>query len=189
MRNLLKFSIIAALVTASLLLVSCGDDVKQIDKTNNSSKEQTQTPAAQNNYSSGGYVFEYSGVSVEMDAPASAIVEKLGDGYQYFESASCAFDGIDKTYIYPHFELMTYPDNGVDRVQALYIKDDLAATKEGLCIGSTLEDMQRLYGTSGEQSGNEYTFEKGGMLLKIQITDEKVSYITYASKVLGEVSN
>jgi len=185
MKKTLMITTIALLVL-SALFSSCGEgeDVKVIGSTVSQSGSTTPDKTS---YSSGGFVFEFNGASVEMDALADPLIKQMGDNYEYFESASCAFDGKDKSYIYPHFELLTYPSKDGDRVQAIYLKDDLVTTKEGLYIGSPLADMQRLYG-EGTRSGNEYTFEKGGMELKIQVTDDKVSYITYASMVLGTVT-
>ena len=179
--------VVLSVIFVCMILASCADDTVEIIGDTTVTAPNTDS-GSDPSVSDSGFVFEYNGAVVEMDAPAQGAIEKLGDGYQYFESASCAFEGIDKTYIYPHFELLTYPSKDGDKVQALYIKDDLVATKEGLKIGSSIEDMERLYGTSYTVTGSEYTFTKGGMELKIQIKDEVVSYITYASKVLGQVN-
>lgn len=185
-KNITFILLTAFALSFAMLLTSCsgGNDIKQIGPTQGPAVSSTPDQSA---YSSGGFVFEYNGAQVEMDALADPLIKQMGDDYEYFESASCAFEGKDKSYIYKHFELLTYPSAEGDRVQAIYIKDDLVSTKEGLSIGSSIEDMQRLYG-EGSRNGSEYTFEKGGMKLKIQVTDDKVSYITYASKILGTVT-
>ena len=41
----------------------------------------------------------------------------------YFEAPSCAFDGIDKTYTYAGFELLTYPKDDKDYVSSVVLKD------------------------------------------------------------------
>ena len=133
-----------------------------------------------------GYLFETGELTVAADAKMAPILEKLGEPLQYFEAASCAFNGLDKNYIYAHFEIDTYPAADGDRVMAVYLMDDLVSTKEGLRIGDTKEEMERLYGTDYTLNGTEYIYEKGGMSLKVQIKKDAVSYITYASEVLGK---
>lgn len=133
-----------------------------------------------------GYVFETGDLTVAADALMAPILEKLGEPLQYFEAASCAFNGLDKNYIYAHFEIDTYPAADGDRVMAVYLQDDLIVTKEGLRIGDSKEEMERLYGTGYTVNGNECIYEKGGMSLKILVENGAVSYITFASQVLGK---
>ena len=45
-----------------------------------------------------GYTFTSGSAKIEMNADASAVVEELGEANDYFESESCAFEGLDKVY-------------------------------------------------------------------------------------------
>ena len=49
-----------------------------------------------------------------MGADASKVVDELGEADDYFESESCAFEGLDKVYTYPGFKLNTYPVDDKD---------------------------------------------------------------------------
>ena len=69
-----------------------------------------------------------------MNEDASAVVEELGEADDYFESESCAFEGLDKVYTYPGFTLNTYPVDDKDYVLSVVFRDDTVSTDEGISI-------------------------------------------------------
>lgn len=193
------------LMAVSLLTLSgCGSngnerviegDVQTIESDGTQSGETNgQTAAVQNEETSvvgsaKGYVFTYNGVSVEMDVEASAIIEKLGEPVSYFEAASCAFEGLDKMYTYNGFELDTYPAGDKDCVSALILKDDSVSTAEGICIGDSLEKLQEIYGSEGEEDGGMVVYAKDGMKLCFIMQGQAIAAIEYRSTVLEENGN
>lgn len=205
-----SISVIIMAASLAMALTACGaasDDVKRIEKDSVSAADtvsgetKDSEPVTENSQpkedtassaSVEGYVYHAEtnagSIDVSVDMPMDTVLAALGDSDSYFEAKSCAFDGLDKMYTYGHFEIDTYPGETGDMVSAVYLTDDLTGTPEGLYIGSSKEDMEKLYGTDYEVNGNEYTYKSGDMSLKIQITNDKVSYITYASKVLGTVA-
>ncbi len=170
-------AMLAVLLLGVLFLSACGNDVKIIDKT-------TAVPDS----GTDGFVFVTEGkngkLEIRADARMAPILEALGEPLQYFEAASCAFNGLDKMYTYAHYEIDTYPQADGDRVSSIFFRDDLVKTPEGLSIGSTKETMEKLYGTGYSVKGSEYSYEKNGMFLKIIVKDGTVTSITYASRVL-----
>ena len=208
LRLLRDYAVLCAAVTLLMAFVAgCGpsaDEVKRIDKetavTETSAADagaDTDASAAVNTaeqsvISGSGYIYHAEGANGDMDVsvdmPMSDVLDVLGESESYFEAKSCAFDGLDKMYTYEHYEIDTYPAEDGDRVSAVFLTDDLTGTAEGLYIGSSKDDMENIYGTDYEVSGSEYTYKSGDMSLKIQISNGKVSYITYASKVLGTVA-
>ena len=171
--------ILAALLLGILVLSACGSDVVIIDKT-------TAVPDS----GTDGFVFVTEGKSgkleIRVDALMAPILEALGEPLQYFEAASCAFNGLDKMYTYAHYEIDTYPQADGDRVSSIFFRDDLIKTPEGLAIGSTKAEMEKLYGTAYTVKGTELRYEKNGMFLKIIVKDDRVASITYASRVLDD---
>ena len=135
-----------------------------------------------------GYVFEAKGVKVVIDADMAPVLSALGEASSYFEEASCAFEGIDKTYSSSGFEIKTYPSEAGDKIQGVFLTDDRVATAEGLRVGSTKADMESIYGTDYTVKGTEYAFEKGGMQLRVTLKDDVVNLITYASEILDQVT-
>ena len=179
-----------ATVMTTVMLTACGgSDTKVVDKTGDTAQTTTQSTqtegAAQTTPK--GYTFQANGnVEVGVDIPMSTVLDKLGEADSYFEAASCAFDGLNKMYTYAHFEIDTYPDGDQDLISAIYLKDDLVSTKEGLSIGADKAQMESIYGTDYTEKGTECIYENQGMSLRVMITDGKVSYITYASNALDK---
>ncbi len=183
----------ALLMAASMLLMAgCGDDERVIDGNGQDSKPGTaQSGSVQggqqsNDTTSGkGYVFVYKGTSIEVDADAAPVVAALGEPTSYFEAASCAFEGLDKTYTYGGFELYTYPSGDKDQVSAVVLKDDSVSTPEGVCIGDTPEKVQQVYGDGTEENGM-LVYAKDGMKLCLILKDGSVASIEYRSTVLEQ---
>ena len=131
-----------------------------------------------------GYLFKYGDVTVSVDQKASEVVDKLGT-YTYYEAPSCAFNGLDKIYTYPSFEIDTYPEGDSDYVSAIIFKDDMVETLEGACIGMEKSKVVKLYGEPTETSGTLAVYSKDGMQLRfIYGSDDCVTSIQYMSGVL-----
>ncbi len=125
------------------------------------------------------YVFTCGEVRLPMNEEFSALREALGEPETYYEAASCAFDGLDKTFTYPGFELVTYPVDGVDYISDIYFLDDTVSTAEGLHIGSTLEEVKAACGTdyTADEFGFYYTYTDGDTQLKFGVEDGVVTEI------------
>ena len=103
--------------------------------------------------------------------------EKYGEPLKYSEVASCAFDGIDKTYTYNHYEVTTYPVDGQDKVYVIYFLDDEVTTTEGLKISDSIEDMFNKYGKDYQKEGNLYTYKQNKTMIKFIVENDYVTSI------------
>ena len=123
------------------------------------------------------YVFQVRGTEVAIDQDMAEVLEALGEANSYFEAASCAFDGLDKTYTYSGFVITTRPDGDRDLVNSILLTDDSVATAEGIYIGSSQADVLAAYGDA-EVAYNviQYTLDnttlnfilEGGTVLSIE---------------------
>ena len=121
-------------------------------------------------------------VPIAVDADAAPVVEALGEPVEYFESESCAFQGLDKVYAYPSFVLYTYPLDGKDYIMSLYLMDDMVTTKEGAYIGMHMDAISELYGEPTDTNEGSATYEKDGCALSFLFdVDGFVNAITYSS--------
>jgi hypothetical protein len=84
-------------------------------------------------------------VRIAPHGEAIPVIEGLGQPAGYFEAPSCAYQGIDKTYTYAAFELITYPLGGKDFIQDIYFLDGTVYTEEGIHIGSTKAEVVAAY--------------------------------------------
>ena len=126
-----------------------------------------------------GFVFSYKDTEITMKADAQPILAVLGEPMSYTETASCAFTGLDKTYYYGSFYLYTCPIEGKDYVYGLMLMDDTVTTAEGLYIGASQAEVERLYGTEGYNGSNGYILNKGACTLTIILEEGVVSSIQY----------
>ena len=182
----MKRLLIASLMV--LLLTGCGGkdqgDKETVDQSVTKQEDipdnnTTDTPVVKD-----GYVFEYNGVDIQMNSDAAPILNALGEPQEYFEAKSCAFDGMDKTYFYSGIELTTYPKSDKeDYTSSIYFKDDSVSTKEGIYIGSTLQQLLDAYGEN--YSGNEtsYTYKKGDSSIMFIVNEDEVTSITYLADI------
>ena len=166
--------ILTILLTACLLLslAACGGAPVENPTP---SQEVTYTP--EQNFS-----FQFKGVTISLHDPAEPIIAKLGEPVKYTESASCAFEGLDKSYYYGSFYLETYPQGDKDFVSGWWFADDSVTTPEGIYIGSSKADVEKAYGTDGYNGSNAYTVNKDAGMLTIILENDVVSSIQYSIK-------
>lgn len=184
--------LIGILLAAGMLLTmaGCGNDEKVIDgdvsNAPGGSKQEAGGAAGSTQTAGQGYVFRYNGVTVSVDGDMAPVLEGLGEPTGYFEAASCAFEGLDKTYTYGSFEIVTYPQGEKDCVSTIILKDDTVSTAENISIGSSLENVTNAYGTDYTKQGNMLVYRKGGMRLCILVENDTVTSIQYFSTALEE---
>lgn len=173
-----------------LLLTGCGaKEQDNKDAADQSGSKQENVPndssAADDTATvKDGYVFEYNGVEIPMNTDVTPVLNALGDPQEYFEAKSCAFDGMDKTYFYNGFELTTYPKSDKeDYTSSIYLKDDSVSTKEGIYIGSTLQQLLSTYGENYSGDGASYTYTKGDSSIMFIVSEDEVTSITYLAAI------
>lgn len=156
-------NLVAYILCACLLLTGCG-----------AGEKNTATPTLG---------FSVSETRVLMNALAAPVLDALGGAKQYTEAASCAFDGVEKTYYYGSFYLTTYPAEDGDRIFSLWFADDTVATEEGVRIGSTLREVQTACPDAQFQGTQSCTLTDGNTILTIVFAEETVSSVLYEAIV------
>lgn len=102
--------------------------------------------------------------TVKGDVDVAGYLKAFGDSYEYSEAISCAYDGMDKIYSYPGFNIYTYPKEDKDFVLEVELTDDTYGTARGIKVGMTKADIVKAYG--------EGYFEEGSNLV-YNTTDDK----------------
>lgn len=175
-----KLSVLLALtMLAGSLLVGCGGSDTETNAGTN--QETTNSDAQENQEAYVGYSFDLGGTTIELNAEMAPIVAVLGEADSYFESESCAFQGMDKVYTYGSVVITTYPVDGVDYVYTIELKDDTVETEEGVYIGSTIDEVTTAYGEPKEDTGTAYIYENGKSQLSFIFSDDVVSNIVYTA--------
>lgn len=152
------------------------DGENDIDKINEQDKANRY-----NEHPHNGYYYENSGVEISVKCGAWILdeIKSKGNDYKYYESASCAYQGLDMYYTFDSFEVMVNTVDGHNIITAITLLDDLTETPEGLKIGDKIDDMTKIYGDNYEQSGESYKYEKDGSILSILTKNGKISTIKY----------
>lgn len=130
-----------------------------------------------------GYIFNFNNIKISLNEEASSIIESLGQPLESFQAPSCAFQGMDIFYLFPGFELSTYPLDDKHYISRIDFIDDTVSTEYGLYIGSTLDDVFNKYGNDFKQSGSIYTYELGDTSISFVIKNNIVENITYIALV------
>jgi len=128
---------------------------------------------------SDSYSFTYSGTKLVINTDIKNALASLGEPTKYYESESCAYQGLDKTYTYPLFTVYTYPSGTGDMISSIELKADAVSTEEGIKIGSSKEDVIAAYGNDYEEKGSVIKYKKGDSILSFVFADGSVNGIVY----------
>ena len=100
--------------------------------------------------------------------------------YEYFESPSCAYVGMDKCYTYKDFTVYTYTTaDGTEHVLYVILTTDAYKTAEGVMLGDEADKVLETYGTDYIESNGSYAYTKGLTRLVFIIKDGRVYSIQY----------
>lgn len=143
--------------------------------------EAPDAPAAPAPAAGSDYVPTSQNCPLPMNAEFAPLLDFLGEPDSYFEAASCAFDGLDKTYTYAGVEIITYPDEEKDYISSVRILDSSVSTPEGITIGSTQEDVAAAYGADFQELGRQYVYENGDAQLSILFEDGAAISVEYTA--------
>ena len=157
MKKILIYLLLAAM---ALTLAACGEN---------------DPPAEENNT----YSFTSGTTKIAINDDAAPILASLGAWRDYAESASCAFEGLDKVYTYAGFEIQTYPVGEKDFVYIIALQDDTVATEKGIRIGDAKDAVITAYGTPSNQTDTSLTYNGEGMYLQFILRDGAVTSIQY----------
>ena len=165
-----KLVLLATVTTMSFMLVACGGD--NTEKSSESvGKEQTTTE---------GFTWDADGVELSIDATKENTVDKIEEEAEYFESPSCAYDGVDKIYSYNNYSVTFYEGDGEDGISLITLTSDLVSTEEGLSVGSTKEEVLATYGDPAKDDKNLVVYENGKTELRFILKDDVVVSVEYA---------
>ncbi len=79
----------------------------------------------------------------------------------YLEASSCYYDGMDKTYYYDGYEVVTFPKADGDYVQDIYVTGSSIKLPSGVGVGSSLDDVINAYGKDYTVEGKNYKYSVG----------------------------
>ncbi len=150
-----------------------------MQKSKTSSQNAKQEEKVEENIDE-GFIFNDGNIKLVPGSVFSKETLGLGDEKNYSEIASCAFEGLDKTYTYENYEITTFPDGDQDKIYTIYLLNDQVQTAEGLKITDEKDKMISTYGEDYKTQGNQYTYTKGKTNLEIIVENDVVTSIQYS---------
>lgn len=106
--------------------------------------------------------------------------DAFGKEENYSEIASCAFEGLDRTYTYTDYEITTFPDGDKERVFSVYFLNENIQTQEGVKITDSFDKMKEVYGEPANQQGNQYVYTKGKTNIEFIVEEDVITSIQYS---------
>jgi hypothetical protein len=126
-----------------------------------------------------GFYFMLRGNRVYLDQDINEVLQTLGEPLNTFDRPSCAFNGMDRFFLFPGVQIQTYPVDGGDRVHTIILLDDTLSTVNGVYLGSALADMLAAYGEEYEYAYGLYTYVLGKTSLRFLVASGMVQTIAY----------
>ena len=126
------------------------------------------------------FIFKDGEKEIKLGEEFSKEALGLGEEKNYSEIASCAFEGLDKTYTYENYEITTFPDGDKDKVYTIYFLNDQISTTEGVKISDDKEKMISTYGEEYETQGNQYKYKKGKTNIEFIVENDVITSIQYS---------
>ena len=117
--------------------------------------------------------------AVKIDANMADVLTALGEPLSRFEAPSCAFDGLDKTFTYAGYMVLTRPEGSKDFVNSVILTDDSVQTPEGAYIGMTADAVKGIYGNPGEETATLLSYTDKNTTLNFILKDANVISIEY----------
>ena len=122
---------IIGIILAIIIIVIIGVGVYMIVKGSSNEPQKVE-----NKQTETSYTLKINNKEIKLGETFSR--EKCGQELQYSEVASCAFDGLDKTYTYENYEIKTGEQ---DKIVSIYFIDEGIATTEGVKITDSYDKM------------------------------------------------
>lgn len=175
------FCILLAL-SLTAVLAACGGQGENPGGQSTGKPDASGQNGAGGQTASDGYAFAVSkagGYVVSVNDNMADVLAALGEPLSYFEAASCAFEGMDKTYTYSGFTITTQPGEDLqDYVSLILLTDDSVTTPEGVHIGCSADDVTAAYG-EGSRTEAVISYTKGGSAMNFVLDGDKVISIEY----------
>ena len=130
-----------------------------------------------------GFSFAWNGTEFSVGDDAETVLDDLGKANKVYQQSSLVYQGKYTVYSYDEFELSIFPDGIGNVISDIYIPSGSAAsTPEGLHVGSTKEEMVRIYGSGFKRSGDVCRYTRGGSSLLVYLKGDAVDRIEYQLK-------
>lgn len=164
--------------------VTANDNVNDADETQDEDNTPADTAVMLGAQSSLYEVVLVDGRTVTIGEKADAVLSALGDYTDMFEAPSCIHEGYDRVYSYGSFSVTTSPDSdGNDIVSEFGVETDECVLEGGITIGSSIADIESVYGTDYTESFGFISYDFGGTTASFVTDGSAVTSIAFSNPV------
>ena len=155
-----------------MILCSCGQQGgnQNTPEPNNGENTQIEKLSAKD------FVFTTEKGSIELNKEFKP--DAFGE-YEYYEAASCGYEGLDKIYTYASFEVYTYPDGDHDYVSYIDLFDG-AQTARGVKLGDKVSVLSEKYGDDCSKASGLYVYSLDDDQLLFTVENDVITEIEIA---------
>ena len=150
-----KLLVVMALL-CSFALTGCGS---QVEETNNAGVIVADT-------------------TFMMADDATNMKSTLGEAKDYFEQASCAFEGLDRIYTYEDIIVTTFEDGETEKIYSIEFLTANAKTSEGTTVGDSIDTIKEKHGDALQNVEGTDIYE-----VKDDSAKQMITYYTDGEKV------
>lgn len=163
---------VMGIIVAIIVIAIVGASVYMLTRANSADEQKKEKNGTQE-----VYALKVNNKEIKLGEVFSR--EECGQELQYSEVASCAFDGLDKTYTYENYEIKTGSE---DKITSIYFIDEKISTTEGVKITDTYDKMVQVYSNNFKNEDNKYIYEKGNTLIEFIVENDVITGIEYIYK-------
>lgn len=109
-------------------------------------------------FSEADLYLKLDGMEYRLNTNIEEVVAILGENYEYSESKSCDYDGLDKTFLYETMEFYTWPMDDDDIINEIYTQNPAVTTSKGLSVGAARDEVLAAYGPDCEDTGYQMIY-------------------------------
>lgn len=187
-----KFSVVLIILLVAAFFAACSAPVPAAEERS----DDQETPAKEaveeiaeaviGPFGESDMIFVHEGEDYVISTPAQPLLDLFGSDYEEIVAPSCSFVGEDKQFIYDFATVYTYPMDGVDMINEVYIYGGDFVTGRGIALGDTRQMVIAAYGEGGFEDGESYIYALNGdsedatsPRLYFDFTDGVLSGISY----------
>ena len=163
-------------------------DDSAVVSSESSVSETDSVPSETTRAFNGSFELIVGGVTIKPNIKAQPVIDALGSDYTYFEADSCASLGVSKTYTYMGgaFSIITEPlIDKEDTVYQVVIYKAGIMTPEGISVGSSRDDVIKVFGDPLDADEFSITYDIGDTYLMVTFDDnDLVDSITYGTEIV-----
>lgn len=150
--------IIALALISSMILSACSEEnTDPVLVSGGSQASEVASDTADTEQETG---ITYEGVFIAPGLEAEGVISSIDAEYDFYEGASCAYVGMDKTYDYGFMAIYTYDEGDGEYISIIEVRDDVIDCN-GIRIGDPADDVIKALGepTNTYEGGISYTMD------------------------------